>query len=1122
MTLDKTKCLLDKISTGRVFLFLGFDYFLDALPNNPILRVMSDITGKSLSNFKDIYSYCEELSSEESFNKIKNDIDKIPTNNLISPLSLINWNSIYTSSIDDLLLSRMKGGNRTTKPICSSDRSVVFSRDELSVNYLFGLYSRTEETERVPLGRREFIKRKNDALIMLNKLVDSMTPMDTLLISGWNKDTDPLSSESLYQVLSKLSVGQAYIFGNKEIYDDLDINDLISEGIINSINISLPLFIENEKNNISNNDAYSEDIESFIRINNQVLELPSKIKRSISHYGSIVEDQNFYIESKLKHLKETYQDFLYDSSRRPYWKAYPLHFDFNREYYDSLKSVVFNEIKKTKVATSPIILHGPTGTGKSVALGRLCYELYNEEKYLIAHINSQRDIFDFRVIDDICDWAESHSGLTTVICWDGMCNLDAYENLSSYLSSRGRKQIVIGTSYRINGKKSKLYVEAKEDFSKKENESFIRYLQGNDVEINIKQKEFSSTFLVSLYRLLPETRFNITSGVVSEAKYIKQLLHKNVTITTEVCENVFAEAFKNALNKSTSSGDNILFDQSEIDISNIIDVVMIFGKCGIDTPFDILMRVYPKLKLSNISDVFKKIDIIRWTEDSYGDIFLSPRNTLEAEIFCKRILNNNKQHVEKLLTVIAAIEQKRAIGCSEINFCVDIVRAFGPNGTNGKLYQDYYYDISNEIGKLVNNKKIKSSKLMLLQANLIREFGKRKYDDKSVYYKEYFDMLSDALQIIEKAIDIEDNYRGRQTRASRFALIPLYGEKTSILGTLANQCANNGDSNNVTFVVEALETVKISFKYNITNYISLDSIAWIVLDCVNKSEDLDAYKLSLVLSAISMFNEYSTDDFDNKYRVDFLRRKLALNEKVNNIDVKENVIEELKELSLEDFHYYNISKLINGIEIHKDLILDEDIRKVNDALEYIRSIDVDKLSSYKLSVIHLRLHWLYENKLPLLKGERNIIVKDNVFWDDIVYLINEICSSAYNNNTIQYDFLLAVAYFNLGQYRSCDDLFRNISRDSESISGSKRVFKSFLMANQNGVRKFSGEVRSISPVRNRGEIYIDELRTKIIIIPSDFNLAQGDEGKIINDFHIAFNYLGPLADHEKFYVGSNK
>lgn len=1103
---------------GRVFLFLGFDYFLDTYPFNPVLRVISESLNYDVNSFEELYSVASNLDTESTFNNIKKHVDKIPTNNSLDIISQIKWNAVYTSSIDDLILNRLKTSGRDTFPICKNSKSSSYGREDLNIFYMFGLYSRTDDTEKVPTNKIKFSKRRLEASLMLKSLVESMGPLDTLIISGWNPKLDPFNSEMLYQVASGLSEGQLYLFNDSPELNDEFIDDLVKSNIASIIDTKLAEFINRNPDLIDSMSNKNSDIESFVRVNNQALEIPTRIKRIINHYGQIVEDKNF--NNPIHDKDELFKDFLFESSRFPIWAAYPKNIDFERDYVENLYNVIIKETMMNKVSQEPILLHGSTGTGKSIALARLCYKLYSDYKYLVLHINNHRDSLDFKVIDEICEWAESHLDLTTIICWDGMSNVDTYQHLSSYLASRGRKQIVVGSSYRINTNNlSKRFILADECFNESENIRFKKYLNSHGIDFTNYGHSFDSLFLVTLYRLLPETRFAITTGVVNETNHIKDYLKQN-TITSEKCESIIAEAFKNAFQKAQIETKVTKKLIDEVNIDSIIDIVMIFGKFGIETPLDIILRVFPKLKASNIGDIFKMLDIIRWSENSYGEILLSARNTLEAEIYCKRILFSYKEHVERLLLVIEHIEQKRLINCSEIRFCIDVVRSFGPNGNSGKDYQDFYLDISKAIGSLMKKKNIQSPKLMLLQANFVREYGKRKFEDRDVFSQEYLDLLLEALKVIELAISIDEESTKSRRRQDNYSLVSLYGEKTSILGTIANQCENKGDNDSqvTKYILEAIDTIKESFKYDVYNYISLDAIAWIAINYVKKSEHLHGERLKVLIEAVSKFDEYNSSDIEERYQSDFLIRKTKLNEALGEKNISNSTLEELKKISLEDYHYYIICKIISGVNVHSDLI-DKNLSVIKEALEYLIKNSSDLKSSYKANVIHLRLYWLLETGKPLLSVERMVISKSDDFWDNIVNLTTNIIRCSYNNNTIIYNFLKGVALFHLSQYKACDEIFRVLARESESVSGSRRIIKSFLMSNNFGVRKLSGEIRSINTSRNRGQIYIDELKTTVKVLPSDFSLTEMDQGKSLNSFHIAFNFLGPLADNEKYHKG---
>jgi len=1122
--------LVKRLQTGRVFLFLGFDYLSGNYSENPTLKILSNIFERDLSTFSDIFNSSEPIDIENDFHKIKNEIDGIPTNLILEPISHVNWNSIYTTSIDDLILSRLKTNNRSTQAICSNDKQISFNRNELNINYLFGLFNRTVLAEAVPTTRVQLAKRKNFATLMLSKLIESMTPIDTLCIYGWDAKTDPLDSEKLYGALSELQSEQCYLFDSDKNIDDEYINALITQKIIHPIRAHLPYFIEDNYSNLGSNVGIDSDFESFIKLNDITLELDHSIKRKIKSFGHILEDSDFYItKEEVARKGEQLSDFLYDSSRNPHWKAYPLNLDFLRDFVPLLKNKVLALASKNKVSTSPIILSGPTGTGKSIGLGRLCYELYKEERFVILHIQKATDNFDFRVLNDICEWVEGVTNSITVICWDGMLSIENYENLSNYLSNKGRKQIVIGTTYKSDLETSELYFEAGYSFSQQEKIRFNSYITPlvkdkkilvNPLESAKDDDDFESAFLVSLYRLLPDSRFNLTSGIVNEAIHTQDYLRKAIQTSEIFAESAIEIAFKNALSSTKDlpnlTASNVTLES--INFNDIVSSIMIFGQFGVETPIEILMRYYPKLKVSNFGEILSKIDIIKWTENTRGDVFLAPRNTLEAEIYCKRVIKKKELHIEHLLGFISVVEEKSYYRSVEVDFCINIVKSFGPNGSKQSQYEDFYLEISQSIGALIKNKKIKNSRLMLQQSNLCREYGRRKFE-KSVYNSEYLEILQDALIVIERGIEIEENkHRGVQRRNT--ALLPLFGEQTSILGTIANQIANKNINNvtDINFHIEkAMESAKSALQYNISNYVSLDSIAWIALDYAKRQKTLSTEQLSTLVRAIAVFDEHSVTEFEPRYKSSYLKRKLDLSNLANEKSVEASVLKELLIVSPSDFHYYKILKILNGVDIDEPLTDSEDLKKIIKVLSYFDETKDFPHDSFILNVMKLKLFWLSQHRKPLLQGEREVVLKGEGFWEEITALTLKVIKSSGNSNKFVYDFVLAVSLFNLGSYADADKIFKELERNSPYMAGARRVFKSFLLSDSSGPISFSGEVTSISGASNKGLVYIDKLGTSVPIMKNEFSIDESDVDSILNDLHVSFNFRGPIVEKKQFY-----
>jgi hypothetical protein len=69
---------------------------------------------------------------------------------------------------------------------------------------------------------------------------------------------------------------------------------------------------------------------------------------------------------------------------------------------------------------------------------------------------------------------------------------------------------------------------------------------------------------------------------------------------------------------------------------------------------------------------------------------------------------------------------------------------------------------------------------------------------------------------------------------------------------------------------------------------------------------------------------------------------------------------------------------------------------------------------------------------------------------------------------------------------------------------------------------FHGTIRWLAADGRKGEVYVEELRRAVPIQTREFNLGDAERGRSLGDFHIAFNYLGPIAEPTHFYRASRK
>jgi hypothetical protein len=110
-------------------------------------------------------------------------------------------------------------------------------------------------------------------------------------------------------------------------------------------------------------------------------------------------------------------------------------------------------------------------------------------------------------------------------------------------------------------------------------------------------------------------------------------------------------------------------------------------------------------------------------------------------------------------------------------------------------------------------------------------------------------------------------------------------------------------------------------------------------------------------------------------------------------------------------------------------------------------------------------------------------------------------------------YLSGIASFHLGRLEDAYEQFRELEREADRVSGRRRVIRSYLASQADGhPRVFHGTVAWVDEERNRGELYVEELRRNVRFFPLDFNRPGIQAREAIGRFHIAFNFLGPIAD----------
>ena len=223
-----------------------------------------------------------------------------------------------------------------------------------------------------------------------------------------------------------------------------------------------------------------------------------------------------------------FRRFLSESALRPLWSGYARGFAYTRRYGKILFSRTEFRLKQTTLNDEPTILHGQTGTGKTVALAELAYQIRKLSKYPVLYIERKTQRPLAADIDYFCQWAEDNGAPSCLVIWDGMLDPREYSEFLRILTSRGRKIVLVGSSYLQSSRYARgdRFVEAPARLSQEETNEFTRFLSGFlpsiDQRLGSALIAHDESYLAALYRLLPPTRSLIRSGVSREIGHAEQ------------------------------------------------------------------------------------------------------------------------------------------------------------------------------------------------------------------------------------------------------------------------------------------------------------------------------------------------------------------------------------------------------------------------------------------------------------------------------------------------------------------------------------------------------------------------------------------------------------------------
>jgi len=1099
---------IERLNEGQPYLLLGQQYLSDSVTKKFYEKVSNKLKGKA----RDCNIFLEMSGLTQDIDKtlqwIQTEADNITLPEWGRYLSKVRWNGIITSSVDNFIERMLQLEMKSVQPVYNFEKKLLDnfkSKDTLHISYLYGCLNQISENEKPPCSVFKLPSHEKNASMLLNQIDrEFLSPMGVLVIDGYDYKNDWLNIKELYALCEKLDKGQVFFFGFKDEYmNNQYIKKLIDDGIIVYDNKSLISVLEEvcESGLLEYDEEYVDSEGIVISVKGERRLLKQDKFKEISKTCKILNDFEFeFNDISNEEEKELFYDFLCRSSVEPVWEAFYHKMNVIREYENNAMRVIEKSLNSEKLSKKPIIICGQSGTGKSVALASLAYRLKKGKKYPVLYVDGR--VVDIsrnkRGIEEFCSWCDD---VNVAVFWDASTHgndINKYANLNDYLASKGKKAVIVGTSYNlddnIKNRQEALCIEAPIEITEqKEIENFKEIYErfvGEKLE-ELWTSRYDNNFLVALYRMLPPTNYHIRKGILKEVNVDTIELSELVTFrdnNTDIAKLIQKCGFPISLEPEHK-------ESNKIKIGEVIKIVSMIGQYGITIPFDIVFRMLDGDISYYVGKLLHKIDFLNVKTSKNGDLYLCPRSSLEANIVANSTMVGVGERVEIVIKVVKNVTEK------ELSFLVTFLKAIGPNSTtkNGE-YREYYINIAEAVEELRTKEGIYDISTILQEASYIREYFKNS-DEKEKYLevlKEKQNLLSTEIKKIKNKT--EELYGYGQ----------LLIEVSSNIGAELMFYCNNSQM----YLSEISKKYEELKKYleealicSPDPYYPVDIWAW-TSNSLIATDISDDKKIEIASDLESRIEKLRSENPEIEERVDYNTRILKLDNLKSLEDVKDETFERFLEKKSDVGIYLRARQLLDGIDINKK-VSDINIKIVGKAIDYLEQPEFKDIviNSTKCQYLLLKLYWIKMAGKPFFVEEKKVLKFDLSVWERLYTLLINI-ETLEGESSVQVMYLRCLCEFHLGRIDECFQHFGEIRMRNYYYLGSRNPILYYIASKDGNAQEFSGEIKKIERDKGRVKFYLKSIRKELWYYNKDFSSSDLGVGQVYNGIHIGFSFMG--------------
>lgn len=1132
--------LADALRAGMpVVAFLGQTTGWSHERADPVLSLALKKAGKAGDAWKELLS--REPLSQGFFEWLgERFIKRAPSKELLS-IADAAFSAVYTSSIDPSLVNLLATEGREPEPILIGDPppAVLRSRRRLPIYYLFGRAGGGAADFIPPSSNQALSQRRlRHVSAMLKTINETATPLGLIVLDGYDPSRDWLRAEDLLAVLGTAPAGGVLWCGAEPELTDDDAdayNSLLDQGIIVREERSLGQVLAVIR---ASGEEWQErwDEPGIISLaEGRKLITTARLRLATQASAAIVDDGWLgFLPPLSKDAERSAFAAFHAVASGPLGLVEGLRrgFAIVRDFESRLQKRVARAVARHHEEMGAIILHGQSGVGKTIALGRLALGI-REGRSAAVLFAYNRPLQATDVTDFLSEVDKLNS--VTVVIADSSSIYHRYDDLLEAFRSRGHRVVVVGSSYKTAPHvEPNRFIEAPAILSESEQGKLVQLAErfGGGDRSKFAAVAAQPHALARFFWELPSSRTRLSEGLGREARITEATLRSRGTTKRPTS---MIGSFGRALIAAGYGGPTVPLladgDSSELNTDpaagRIVDYVMAASRVYRSVPVNLLLRAVLSAGVGGtvgtdvelIRELFEGQDIFRWrfADEQGEELLVGARLQIEAELICNRRLGGPNAEGARLTELISNAVRAGPEDNEETRFLIDLVYALGPDGAFGQRYKDSYAAIASALTDLRQRHGVLNARLMLQEATLRRHYVRThmlEADQKAA-------LLDDARAVIDEALAALRETSGRRLYASRRTRDNLWVERAATYGFLATDSAQRGaNSRDVWSSYKAAREAVRAATGRVDTYFPLDIGLWLPADILRHSTRLGpSERLELEADIRSTLDLIDPQFLDPTQAELFHRQRFRVGEVLDDVLLTDEAFEALSKAGSTVGYYLRARALAPLKPERGENASGPERLAARNAAIYLWSVHEHIASDVRCLLLLLSCEWVTMTGRWLFRGQRQPLPYETEDRAKLRHILLDLLSAGPGEVQARYRYLEAVLNWLTTDETGARESFRILASETEYVERG-RVLNRHIIADAAGQPMFFDGVVERQLADKRWSVFVGKLSRRVDLIESDQDRVKIEVGRTLRGFMVAFNYLGPIVDLR--VVGANR